>query len=129
MAGTSPVIRPAGKTAALSVVATSHAAVTLDTSIDSDAAYAACLNPGSVAVAIQFSQNGVAAVFPIDGTSTGSFVLPPLMEAPVILPIPLTLAPPSGTTGNASAVGPQVTAIGAAAGPTIIYVTAITYQS
>lgn len=113
MAGT-PAYRPSGKTIALSVVAASHAAVPLVVTDNVQPGWVACINPGAIPVAIKFSQNGDAAVFPTDGTP-GDFVLPALMQLPIVLPCP------SQT--------PNVTAFGSGAGPTIIYVTPITYTS
>jgi hypothetical protein len=120
MSGTTLVYRPAGPPVALSVTASSHAAVSLSDSVNDQANYAACVNTGAVAVAVTISQTGVASTFPVDGTpgNAGSFVLPPAMQVPVVLPL---------------AIGPQafgqITAIGAAAGPSIIYVTPIIMQS
>jgi hypothetical protein len=73
-----------------------------------------CFNAGTVAVAVKISQNGVAATLPVDGTP-GDFILPPLMIFPIVIPIPT--------------VTPQITAIGATAGPAIIYATPVVYQS
>lgn len=113
MAGT-PAYRPSGPTLALSVAATSHAAVPVVTLDNVSPGWVACLNPGAIAVAVKLSQNGNPAVLPVDGTP-GDFLLPPLMQIPIVIPCP------SQT--------PQVTAIGSGAGPTLIYVTPITYTS
>lgn len=113
MAGT-PAFRPAGPTVALSVVATSHAAVALVATTPDVVNYCALLNAGAVVVAVKISQNGAAATLPIDGTP-GDFILPPLMQYPIVIPIPTTT--------------PQITAIGATAGPTLIYATPVVYQS
>jgi hypothetical protein len=113
MAGT-PAFRLAGQTVALSVVATSHAAVALATNTPDLANWCALLNPGAVAVAVKISQSGAPATLPVDGTP-GDFILPPLMEFPIVIPMPTTT--------------PQITAIGATAGPTIIYATPVVYQS
>ena len=119
------VHRPAGPTYALSVTNTQHAAVAVTNFSNDVVPYAAFTNPGSVAVCVavyQLSQTGGAQqptlVFPVDGTPTTitSFLLPPLMEVPIVLAVP---------TGND---GFSVTAIGAAAGPTIIYVTPVVAQ-
>jgi hypothetical protein len=104
-----PAFRPTGQTIALSVVATSHAAVSIVCNNDVTA-YVALLNPGAVAVAVAITQTGRAATLPVDGTP-GDFVLPPLMEWPIVLPCALTT--------------PQITAIGATAGPTVIYATPV----
>lgn len=106
MASTS-ILRPVGPTICLSVGATSHAAVPLLLGTNDQVNFASCLNTGSLPVAVNFSVAGNPSAFPVDGTP-GNYVLPPLMEFPLILSIP------SGAV--------QVTAIGAGAGPTPIYV-------
>jgi hypothetical protein len=108
------MLRPLGPTVALSVVATTHAAVPLAVAGNEMLCYAACLNLGTVAVAVHFSPTGEAAILPVDGTP-GEFILPPLMTAPIVLNIP------SPTV--------QVTAIGATAGPSLIYITPVAIQS
>lgn len=113
MASTS-ILRPVGNTICLSVVAVSHAAIPLTFATNDQVNFASCLNTGSLPVAIKFSVAGVAATFPAEGTP-GDYVLPPLMEFPLILSIP------SGAV--------EVTAIGAGAGPTPIYVTPVGDQS
>ena len=108
MAGTN-TFHPGGKTLGLSVAATSHAAVSLGLDKLTDfCAYAACINTGSTTVAIRFSKDQTAATLPSDGT-LGDFVLPPTMTQPLSIPIPSDAA--------------YVTAIGSAAGPSLVYVT------
>ena len=102
--------RPAGPTVALSVTATLHTAVPITFFTTDIANYVLMFNSGTTAVAVQFSQTGVAATLPVDGTP-GSFTLPPAAN-PYVIPLP------NGVTGP-----PQVTAIGSGAGPSIIYVT------
>lgn len=115
MANTS-VIRLAGQTYALSVTASSHASITIDDNTNDQVNFAAFLNPSSVSVAVKFSSVNPcpAAVFPADGTN-GDFVLPPLMEYPIVMAVPTTPF--------------YMTAIGAAAGPSVIYVTPAADQS
>jgi len=114
MADISQAIRPTGPTVALSVVATSHAAVALNVTQSDTTNFVALLNAGAVAVAVKISQNGVAATLPVDGTP-GDYILPPNTGLPVLIPCA------AGPTGPA-----QITAIGATAGPTIIYATPCT---
>lgn len=116
------VMRQIGPTMGLSVAATSHAGVTLTTYSNDQFNYCACMNTGSVAVAINFTgvnsgQTANAAVLPGDGTA-GNFVLPPNMDYPLLIAVPAT--PPNGTL--------QVTAIGASAGPTLVVVTPVGNQ-
>lgn len=118
MSGLTQVYRPAGPTIALSVVATSHAAVPITLTTNDTATFLALLNLGSVAVAVKVGVAGAAAVLPIDGTSTGDFVLPPLMVTP------MTIALPTAAQGLPC----QLTAIGATLGPSIIYATPVVMQ-
>ena len=115
MANTS-VIRLVGQTYALSVSNSSHASVTITDTTNDQVNFASFLNPSSVAVAVKFSSAATcpAAVFPVDGTP-GDFVLPPLMESPIVLAVPTTPF--------------SMTAIGASAGPSVIYVTPAADQS
>lgn len=101
---------PTGKTVALSVTASSHTAVAFTFYTNDLTTFIAVQNPGALPVAVAVSQDGRAAVLPVDGTP-GDFILPPLMEYPVLLPCGYTT--------------PQITAIGTAAGPTIIYATPV----
>jgi len=120
MANTS-VIRVAGPTYALSITASSHTAVTINDSTNDQVNYAAFLNLGTVAVAINLSAlwnasapAAAAATLPVDGTP-GSYVLPPLMTFPIVLAVPTTPF--------------SMTAIGASAGPSLVYVTPVADQS
>ncbi len=106
----SPAFVPTGKTQALSVVATSHAAVAFTFFNNDVTAYIALLNPGALPVAVAITQDGRAAVLPVDGTP-GDFVLPPLMQWPILLPCGFTT--------------PKITAIATGAGPTLIYATPV----
>lgn len=116
MSGT-PVYMPAGPTLALSTVATAHAAVPVALFDNTVANYAACINTGTVAVAIKLSVAATAPVLPVDGTP-GDWVLPPLMTLPIVIPLP---NPVQGTAC-------QVVTIGAAAGPSLVYVTPLVMQ-
>ena len=114
MAGTS-VIRTVGPTVALSVTASSTAATLIDDSTNDQVNYASFLNTGAVAVAVKWGDANVgAAVLPVSGTN-GDYMLPAGMTSPVVLAVPTTPF--------------YVRAIGAAAGPSLLYVTPVADQS
>lgn len=118
MANTS-VIRIGGKTVALSVTGSAHAAVQLTANTNDQINYVSCLNTGAVNVAIRFSPLSTdAATLPVDGTP-GDFLLPALMQFPIVLACP---------TINMQ-IPCYVTAIGSAAGPSIVYLTPAVDQS
>lgn len=108
-------MRPIGPTQAFSVTNTSHAPVALTFYTNDQCNFMAALNVGSVAVAYRVTQSGSPATFPVDGGGGGDFVLPPLMEFPIIISIP--------------AMTPTVTAIAGAVGPTLCYFTPVGDQS
>ena len=111
------VFRLQAKTTALSVVGTVHAAVTVSSAGNNQVNYAAFLNTGANSVAIEISPVGVtatAATLPSDGV-LGSFILPPLMTQPMVLATP--------------ANDFQVSAIGSASGPALLYITPVGNQS
>ena len=115
MANTS-VLRPAGVTNAVSVGATSTAAVMIDDNTNDQVNYTSFMNTGSTLVAVKMGDANVgAAVFPVSGSTTGDFVLPANMTAPLVLACPTTPF--------------YVRMIGSAAGPSIVYVTATADQS
>lgn len=118
MSGQTASFRPAGQTIALSVVATSHAAVPVLLNTSAEVAnWIALLNTGAVAVAVKLSVAGLAASLPVDGTP-GDFILPALMIEPLAIPLP-----------NQVQSSPcQITAIGATAGPSLIYATPVVMQ-
>ncbi len=105
-----PAFRPTGLTQALSVVATSHTAVTFTQFNNDVSPYIALLNLGALPVAVAITQDGRAATLPVDGTP-GDFTLPPLMLWPILLPCNIK--------------DPKITAIGTGAGPTLIYATPV----
>ena len=112
------VLRIAGQTTALSVAGTAHAAVTVS-SVGGNVLsnYASFLNVGANSVAIEISPVGITAVtatVPADGTP-GSYILPPLMTRPIVLAVPANTF--------------QVSAIGSASGPALIYITPVSDQS
>lgn len=111
------VLRLQAQTTALSVVGTVHAPVTVNSVGNNQVNYASFLNTGANSVAIELSPAGITAVsatIPSDGV-LGSFVLPPLMTAPIVL------ATPANTF--------QVSAIGSASGPALVYITPVGDQS
>jgi hypothetical protein len=111
------VLRLQAKTTALSVVGTVHAPVTITSVGNNQVNYAAFLNTGANSVAIEISPTGVtatAATVPSDGV-VGSFLLPPLMTQPMVLATP--------------ANNFQVSAIGSASGPALLYITPVGNQS
>ena len=114
MANTS-VMRVVGKTTAISVTASSTAATSIDDQVNDQVNFASFLNTGSVAVAIKMGDANVgAAVLPVSGTP-GDFLLPAGMTTPIVLACPT--------------IPFYVRMIGAAAGPSLVYVTPVADQS
>jgi hypothetical protein len=108
------VLRTVGKTFALSVTSSSHAAVLIDDTTNDQVNYAAFINTGTSAIAVKWGRaDPGAAVLPVDGTPA-DFVLPASMTQPVVLAVPQT--PYYLTAISASATG-------------IIYVTPVGDQS
>jgi hypothetical protein len=104
MANTS-VIRLAGKTTRLDVTATSYASTLIDDTTNDQVNFAAFTNVGSGACIVRFTNYSPcpAAVWPADGAASDGFVLPPLMEVPIVLAVPttpfyMTAVCPSGST-------------------------------
>jgi hypothetical protein len=115
MANTS-VVRTAGVTTAISVTASSTAAVLIDDNTNDQVNYASFLNTGSTQVAVITGDANVgAAVLPVSGSTTGNFVLPASMTTPLVLAVPTTPF--------------YVRMIGSGAGPSIVYVTPTADQS
>jgi len=116
MANTS-VIRLAGPTTTLTVTTSEHSSVTINDSTNDQVNYASFLNAGAYPCAIKFTPGTATAaanaVFATDG-NTGDFVLPALMETPVVLAVPTT---PFYLTAIASG------------GTTALYVTPVADQS
>jgi len=114
MANTS-VLRLAGKTTAISVTASSTTATIIDDQVNDQVNFASFINTGSVAVAVKLGDANVgAAVLPVSGTP-GDFLLPASMSSPIVLACPT--------------VPFYVRMIGAAAGPSLVYVTPVGDQS
>ncbi len=112
MAVTSSPIRSVGVTTAVSVGATATANVQINNSSNDQNNFVSLLNTGSTNVAVKFSQAGATPVLPVSGSTTGDFVLPPTMNAPILFAVPTTPC--------------SVRMIGSAAGPSIVYVTPVT---
>lgn len=111
------VLRLQAQTTALSVGATAISPVTVSSVGNNQVNYAAFLNAGANAVAIEISPTGITAktaTIPVSGTA-GSFLLPPLMTQPIVLATP--------------ANNFQVSAIGSATGPALVYITPVGNQS
>jgi hypothetical protein len=110
------VLRPAGKTYAISVTATSSTSITIDDTTNDQVNYATFLNAGSKACAVSVSSLATApvCVFPSAGTP-GDFVLPANMTYPVTLVVPTLPF--------------QITAVCGGSDTTTLYVTAVGDQS
>ncbi|WP_024873154.1 hypothetical protein [Tolumonas lignilytica] len=108
-------LRQNGNTYALSVTNSAHAAVTITANDADQPGYVELLNLGTVAVAMTFAPAGSSAittpVFPTDGSPQQVIVLPPNMTAPI--------------TKSAPGASFIVSAIAAAAGPALVYVTPV----
>ena len=107
------MIKPLGKTTAISVADSSTTAVTVGgTNVADYASKAAFYNAGATTIAIMVAPLGKcpAAVLPVDGTpSATNIVLPPTMHEPWVFAVP--------------AAPFDVRCIGSAAGPGIVYIT------
>ena len=114
MANTS-VIRLAGQTRALSVTDSSTSAALIDDNTNDQVNFCSFLNTGSVAVAVKFGDSNVAAAVLPSGSTLGDYVLPANMNLPLVIACPTTPF--------------YIRAIGAAAGPSIVYVTPVADQS
>lgn len=104
MAGTS-VVRNAGLTYKIAVTATSSTSLLIDDQTNDQINYVQLLNVASSPCAVKMSSLATcpAAVFPAVGTP-GDYVLPPLMEMPMVVACPTTpftltaICPAAGTT-------------------------------
>ena len=107
-------LRNVGPTTALSVGATATTAISIAAAASNDwNGFTAFLNTGLTYVAISIAPQGTApaAVLPVGGTAQTVIMLPASMTAPVVYS-----TPPGGFS---------MTAIGSAAGPSIIYITPV----
>lgn len=115
MANTS-VIRLAGQTTAISVTASSTAAILIDDNTNDQINFVGLINTGATQVAVKFGDaNMGAAVLPVSASTLGDYVLPASMTSPMILACPTTPF--------------YVRMIGSGAGPSIVYVTPTADQS
>lgn len=104
MASTS-VVRNVGQTYKLAVTATSSTSLLIEDNTNDQVNYVQLLNVGSSPCAVKMSSLGTcpAAVFPAVGTP-GDYVLPPLMEIPMVVACPTapfsltSICPAAGTT-------------------------------
>lgn len=107
------MIKPAGKTTAVSVTASSSTAVTVGAAgVQDYVSKCAFLNTGATVVAVKMGAVAAcpAAVLPIAGTASDSnIVLPAAMTAPVVFSTP--------------ACPFDITLIATGAGPSIVYIT------
>ena len=121
---TTVAYKPAGPTYALSVANTQHAAVAVTSPANEAISYAEFVNSGATVVCVTLAPlpaTGTAAtptlVFPVDGTPT----------------IPFSFVLPVTSSGGSTKIvaipyannGFSVSAIGSAAGPSIIYITPV----
>lgn len=115
MAGTS-VVRNVGVTYKLSVTDTSSTSLLIEDNTNDQVNFVQLLNVASSPCAVKMSSLATCppAVFPVVGTP-GDYVLPPLMEVPMVLACPTTPF--------------SLTAICPAAGTTDLYITATADQS
>lgn len=107
-------MRPIGKAAAISVTNTSSTAITIGGDVTDYGSKVAFLNTGATVVACRVGAVGLcaAAVLPAAGTpSASNIVLPAAMTAPVVFDVP--------------AFPFDITAIGSAAGPSLLYITPV----
>lgn len=121
------VIRPLGPTFAMSVANTQHASVAIPFPTSEICNFAAFTNPGATDICVMImpllaggaAPTASTLAFPVDGTPTvpNSFIIPHGMTAPIILAVP-----------NANG-GFAVSAIGSAAGPSIMYINPVGDQS
>ncbi len=117
MSGLAPIIAPAGPVRALSVTASAHAAVVLTAWPGHSPNFVLLQNSGTIPMAVRLSQTGVAPpAFPVDPTPADGVVVV-LGGQTIAVPMPMAR---DGTA--------QITAIGSAAGPAILYATPINYQ-
>jgi len=117
MANTS-AIRIGGKTLTLSVGTVLHSAAVVVGNTNDQMNYVACLNTGTASVAIKFSTMAAdSAVLAADG-AYGDFVLPAIMETPILLATP--------PVSNSFPL--YVTAIGAS-GTNLVYLTPMVDQA
>jgi len=109
------VLRPAGKTYAISVTATSSTSITIDDTTNDQVNYATFLNVGTKPCAVNVSSLATAPAATFPNATPGDFVLPANMTYPITLVVPTLPF--------------QITAICGGTDTTTIYVTAVGDQS
>ena len=106
--------RVVGPTVAVSAGATATSEALVNNNPNIQCNYVALINTGATSVAVKFGPTGVdAPVLPVSGSTTGNFVLPPLMTDAILFAVPTTPT--------------YVRMIGSAAGPSIVYVTPVAF--
>lgn len=115
------VVRNIGPTVALSVTASTTTAVTVSGASNEAITFASFLNTGAAVVAVTVSPAATApaSVLPVPSTPQTVIMLPASMVMPVVYAVP------SASPGT----GFSVTAIGSAAGPSLVYITPVAAQS
>jgi hypothetical protein len=111
------VLRNIGPTVAISVTAASSTAVTVASTSNDQGGFASFLNTGATVIALTIAPSAITApvsVLPVPATPQTVIMLPANMVMPVIY-----ATPPSFS----------VTAIGSAAGPSLVYITPVAPQS
>ncbi|MDE3022971.1 MAG: hypothetical protein KGI54_14125 [Pseudomonadota bacterium] len=104
MSGITILLRPCGKTAALSVTNSAHAEVTVESNTNENVTQAAFLNTGASVLAVSLAPSGntpETPAIPSDGNTTDSLILAPNMTAPVVIitpPCPFNLKAISGSS-------------------------------
>lgn len=107
-------MRTLGKTHALSVSNSSHSSVTIGSDVNEQCNTVALVNGGATTVSLTFSAeaSAPATVLPADGSPTlVTVTIPPNMITPWVWNVPRMPC--------------SVTAIGSAAGPSIVYITPV----
>jgi hypothetical protein len=106
--------RVVGPTVAVSAGATATSEALVNNNPNIQCNYVSLINVGATSVAVRFGPTGVdAPVLPVSGSTTGNFVLPPLMTDAILFAVPTTPT--------------YVRMIGSAAGPSIVYVTPVAF--
>ncbi len=110
---TTLVLKAAGPTYALSVAATAHAAVTITPYSNEIVQYVSLLNTGATVLSVDIDVIADTDVaLPADGAAADFWILPASMTQPIVVAVP--------SVGGGATL--QVTAIGSAAGPSLLYV-------
>ena len=115
------VVRNIGPTVALSVTAASTTAVTVSGTSNEAITFASFLNTGATVIAVTVAPvSAAASVLPAAGGAAQTVIM-----LPASMTLPVVYAVPSSGPGT----GFSVTAIGSAAGPSLVYITPVAAQS